>query len=194
MWRALSRVGGAAMLMAAVPVDGATAQPVVTAPFSAGQATFTLHSTLVGHFVGRAPIASAEFSGGRLTEVRGTAVVLVADMRTGNGLRDSHMREAMRADSFPTIRFDLDSVASGAVSGDTTGVVLVGRLAVHGVTRPLRATATAVARPGGEDVDASFGLDMRDFGIRPPVRALVLHVAPDVVVTVHLSFGGSPPT
>jgi polyisoprenoid-binding protein YceI len=192
MWRALRRAGGAALLMAAVPVGGSIAQPLVTAPLAAGQATFALHSTIIGRFMGRAPVVRAEFSGSRWTEVRGAAEVLVADMRTGNGLRDKHLQETMRADSFPAIRFDLDSVEAGAASGDTTSVVLVGRLAVHGVTRPLRAAGTVVARPGGEDVDAAFGLDMRDFGIRPPVRALILHVAPDVVVTVHLSFGGPP--
>ena len=192
MWRALCRTGGVAALLVAFPVLRSAAQPVVPAPLTAGGVTFLLHSTIIGHFTGHAPVARAEFSGGRLLDVRGTVEVLLAQMQTGNGLRDRHMRETMNADSFPTIRFDLDSVQTGAGAGDTTGVVLVGRLAIHGVTRPVRATGSVVARPGGEDVDATFGLDMRDYGIKPPVRAVVLHVAPDVVVTVHLSFGRPP--
>ena len=192
MWRALCRAGGVAVLMTAIPLIRPNAQPVVAAPLADGGVTFLLHSTIIGHFTGHAPVARAAFSGSRLLEVRGAIEVLVARMQTGNGLRDRHMRETMNADSFPTIRFDLDSVVAGSVAGDTTGVVLTGRLAIHGVTRPVRATGTVVARPGGEDVDATFGLDMRDYGIRPPVRAVVLHVAPDVVVTVHLSFGHPP--
>jgi len=193
MGRALCRAAGVAALMAAVPVVGRTAQPVAAAPFASGSATFVLHSTIIGRFTGQARVARAAFSGGQLAEIRGQAVVLVAEMRTGNGLRDRHMRETMSADSFPEIRFDLDSVEAGSSAGDSTGVVLVGRLAAHGVTRPLRATGSVVARPDGEEVEATFGFDMRDFGIRPPVRALVLHVAPDVAVTVHLTFGGGPP-
>ena len=192
MWRAVCRTGGVAMLMAATPLVRPSAQPVVAAPLADGGVTFLLHSTIIGHFTGHAPVARAEFSGGHLLEVRGTVEVLLAQMQTGNGLRDRHMRETMNADSFPSLRFDLDSVVVGSVSGDTTGVVFAGRLAIHGVTRSVRATGTVVARPDGEDVDATFGLDMRDYGIRPPVRAVVLHVAPDVVITVHLSFGRPP--
>jgi polyisoprenoid-binding protein YceI len=192
MWRALCRTGGVAALLAAFPVLRTAAQPVAPAPLTTGGVTFLLHSTIIGHFTGHAPVARAEFTGSRLMDIRGTAEVFVAQMLTGNGLRDRHMRETMNADSFPTIHFDLDSVETGTVKGDTAGVIFVGRLAIHGVTRPMRATGTVVARPGGEDVDATFGLDMRDYGIKPPVRALVLHVAPDVVVTVHLSFGRPP--
>lgn len=46
-------------------------------------------------------------------------------------------------------------------------------------------------RPGRMDVEATFPLDMRDYGIKPPVRALVLRVAPDLVVTARLSFGAA---
>ena len=192
MWRAPARVACVAVLLVVVPVSGPAAQPVSPAPLGRGDVTFVFHSTIVGALTGQAAIARAEFSGERLAAVRGSAVVLVAAMQTGNGQRDRHMREAMRADSYPEIRFDLDSVRVGAVSGDTSGVVLVGRVTIHGVTRPLAATGAVVARRAGEDVTASFGLDMRDYGITPPVRALVLRVAPDVAVTVHLSFGAGP--
>jgi hypothetical protein len=39
---------------------------------------------------------------------------------------------------------------------------------------------------------AAFPIDMRDYGIVPAVRALVLRVSPDVAVTVRLSFRASP--
>lgn len=170
------------------------AQVVTPATLTTGAVTFAMHSTIVGAFNGQAPVARAEFVGGRLSDVRGAAEVQVADMRTGNATRDRHMRDAMDADSFPTIRFELDSIQTGLSTGDTVGVTLLGRLMLHGVTRPVRAPGSVVLTPGGEVVEAAFPVDMRNYRIRPPVRALVLRVAPDVVVSVHLSFaaGSSP--
>lgn len=151
-----------------------------------------MHSTFVGVITGRAPVAEAEFTGGELRQVRGSAVVRVADMRTGSGTRDRHMREALQADSAATIRFELDSVQSASGRGDSVDVALAGRLTIHGVTRPVAASGALVLRPGGEDLDATFALDMRDYGVKPPVRAVVLRVSPDVTVSVRLTFDALP--
>jgi polyisoprenoid-binding protein YceI len=75
-----------------------------------------------------------------------------------------------------------------ASGGDTASATFQGRLTIHGVTRSIQAPATVILRPGEVDVVANFPLDMRDYGIKPPVRALVLRVAPDVTVTARLSF------
>ena len=190
--RAALRISGIAALLGLTGAARVAAQVVAPATFATGSVTFVVHSTIVGALNGHAPIASAEFVGGRLSDVRGVAVVLVADLRTGNGSRDRHMRAAMDADSFPTIRFDLDSLQTGPAADDTVGVVLMGRLTLHGVTRPVRATGRVVVAPDGAVVDASFPVDMRDYGIRPPVRALVLRVSPAVAVAVHLAFAAGP--
>ncbi len=191
-WRGALATAGIAALLGITGTARVVAQVVVPATFTAGSVSFAMHSTIVGAFNGRAPVARAEFVGGRLSEARGAADVQVADMRTGNATRDRHMRAAMDADSFPTIRFELDSIQAGPSAGDTVRVVLMGRLVLHGVTRPVRAAGAVVLAPGGVDVEAAFPVDMRDYGIRPPVRALVLRVAPDVAVAVHLSFAAQP--
>src|SRR5512135_3134025 len=192
MWRAMGRAAGAALLLqAAAPGPGA-AQAARAARLTSGDVTFAMHAAIVGAFTGRAPITRAEFTGGTLAEVRGMAEVRVADMRTGIALRDRHMREAMSADSFPTIRFDVIAVMPGATRGDSTSVTLEGRLTLDGVTRPVRAQGAVVARPGGMDVAATFPVDMRDYGIVPPVRAVFLRVAPDEVVSARLSFDAPP--
>lgn len=162
------------------------------APFARGAVTFLVHSTFVGAITGRAPVAQAGFTGSDLGQVRGWAVVRVADMQTGNRTRDRHLREALEADSAATIRFDLDSVASASRRGDSLDVTLAGRLTVHGVTRAVDASGVLVLTPGGEDVNATFALDMRDYGVKPPVRAVVLRVSPQVTVTVHLAFELAP--
>jgi polyisoprenoid-binding protein YceI len=190
--RALRRISSAAALLWSVAPSGAQAQPVTATAFARGDLTFRFHSTIIGAVLGRAPIARAVFEGSRLEEVRGMAEVRIVDMTTGISLRDRHMREAMNAGSYPTVRFDLVDSRPGASTGDSTRIVLEGRLTLDGVTRPVTASGVVVMRPAGLDVEATFQLDMRDFGIKPPVRALVLHVAPDVVVTARLSFASAP--
>jgi polyisoprenoid-binding protein YceI len=196
MKRAPCRAAVLAMLAGVLALARAAAQPVTPTPLGNGEVTFLVHSTFVGGIHGWAPVAHAEFTGDELGMVRGLVVVRVADMQTGNRTRDHHLRQAMEADSFPTIRFDLLGVEPAAAGPDTAAaganaanVTLSGQLTIHGITRPVRAPATVTLRPGRADVVATFTLDMRDYGIKPPVRALVLRVAPEVVITVRLSFG-----
>lgn len=181
-------------LLAGAALHGAAAQPVTPAPLARGEVSFLIHSSFVGRIDGKAPIARAEFTGDQLRTIRGSAEVAVARMTTGNGTRDRHMRETMDADSYPTIRFDLVGVRTESATPDSAAITIEGQLTLHGVTRRISARGSAVLRSDGAEVTASFPLDMRDYGIKPPVRALVLRVAPDVVVTVHLSFAqpGSP--
>jgi polyisoprenoid-binding protein YceI len=188
----LSRAAVVAAFLSGATLAVAAAQPVTPAPLGRGEVTFVIHSTFVGRILGRAPVARAEFSGDQLGTVRGSAEVDVAQLATGNGTRDRHMREAMDADSYPTIRFDLVGVQPGAMTPDSTVIILEGRLSLRGVTKPVSAQGSVILRADGADVTASFALDMRDYGITPPVRALVLRVAPDVVVTAHLSFASRP--
>ena len=193
MRKAPCRAVVAAVLTGVTLLTRAEAQPVAAGPLTHGDVTFLVHSTIVGGIHGWAPVAHAEFTGDQLSAVRGVADVRVADMRTGNGTRDGHLRRAMDADSFPTIRFELLAVEPSAPGTDTATATFQGRLTLHGVTRSVQAPATVTLRPGGVDVVATFPLDMRDYGIKPPVRALVLRVAPDVLVTARLSFGTSNP-
>jgi polyisoprenoid-binding protein YceI len=186
-WRLPCAAGGAALIEVALLAQLA-AQTLTPAPLARGEIAFAMHAAIIGAFTGRAPIARAEFTGNRLADVRGMAEVRVAEMRTGIALRDRHLREAMTADSFPTVRFDLVEVQPGSTSGDTTTAAFEGRLTLDGVTRAVHARGTVVTTPAGVDVEATFPIDMRDYGIVPPVRAIVLRVAPDVVVTARLSF------
>ncbi len=183
---------GPALLAAALAAaPAAPAQPVTPGPLSRGEVVFRFHSTIVGRLEGTAPIERAEFTGTDLAAVRGAAEVRVDRMLTGNGARDRHLREVLEADRYPVIRFDLERVRpdSGA---DSVGVTLAGDLTLHGVTRPVTARGWVVRRAGNVAVAASFPLDMRDYGIKPPVRALVLRVGPDVVVEARLTFGPAP--
>ena len=168
----------------------AGAQAVPAYPLRTGEATFHIRATIVSDFTGQAAVSRAEYTGADLAHVRGFAEVRVADMRTGIATRDRHLRSAMNADSFPVLRFELTNVEPGASRGDTVSAVLVGRLTIHGVVREVRSAGSVILGDGGIDVRAGFALDMRDYGVKPPVRMLgALRVAPDVGVGIHLLFG-----
>ena len=172
-------------------VTSARAQSLTVLPLRQGEITFAIRATKVNDFVGRVTALHAEYSGGDLGTVRGNLELRVADMHTGIGLRDRHMRNAMRADSFPTIRFELIGVDAGGTRGDTALVVFQGDLTIHGVTKTVRVPGTVVVRQGGVDVSASIQIDMREYGIDPPTRFLgAIRVLPVTAVTANLSFGG----
>ncbi len=166
------------------------AQNLTPAPLRQGEVTFAMRATKVNDFTGTAPVARASFAGNRLTNVTGVVEVRVADMRTGIGLRDRHLRNAMDADSLPLVRFELVGLDPSPARGDTVPTVFQGHLTIHGVTHTVRVSGWVVVLPAGAEVFASFPVDMRQFGIDPPSRFLgAVRVDPVTQVTVRLSFG-----
>lgn len=177
------------MLAAAAP-SALHAQAVAPAPLREGAITFAMRASTVNDFTGQVAVARAEFTGTDLVNVTGVVEVRVAEMRTGIGLRDTHMRNAMRADSFPLIRFDLVGLDIGARRGDTTDVTFQGHLTIRGVTHTIRVPGWVLARATGAEAHTGFELDMRRYGIEPPSRFFgAVKVDPVVGLTVHLLFG-----
>lgn len=191
--RRIARAFGAAVAFLALAAP-ARAQAVAAFPLRSGEATFHIRATIVSDFTGHAAVSRAEYSGADLAHVRGFAEVRVADMRTGNATRDRHLRSAMDADSFPVLRFDVTNAEPGAPRGDIFAVTLVGRLTIHGTEREMRVPAEVLPGRDSIVVRAGFPIDMRDYGVKPPVRMLgALRVAPDVEVGIRLVFGPAPP-
>lgn len=128
-------------------------------------------------FDARASIADFQ---GRATVATGTlewVEVRWEDIDTKNGTRNRHMLKTVDAERFPVIRCDVSGVRAG---GDS----VAGTLAMHGVTRQV---VWAVTMQHGADtlkVAADFPVDMRDYGIKPPVRFVIARMG--AVVTVHV--------
>lgn len=184
--RAISLVA-LALALGAVRANG---QAVSPAPLRSAEIRFAMRATKVNDFVGRVDSVRAQFTGTDLSNVHGWVEFRVRDMHTGIGLRDTHMRNAMHADSFPTVRFELVGLDPGAARGDTTPTVFQGHLTIHGVTRTVRVPGTVVIRRGGADVEAGFPLDMREYGIEPPTRFFgAIRVDPVTNIRARLSFG-----
>jgi len=179
-----------AVLLALTGARPAVAQGVTSAPLRTGEIAFAMRATKVNDFVGRVGVARAEFQGTDLANVTGVVEVRVAEMHTGIGLRDTHLRRAMRADSFPLIRFELVGLDIGETRGDTVAVTYQGHLTIHGVNRTLRVPGWVLVRQPGAEIHAAFPLDMREYGVNPPSRFLgAVRVDPVVGLTVHLVFG-----
>jgi polyisoprenoid-binding protein YceI len=128
----------------------------------------------IADFQGRTTVATGTLGG---VEVRWQ------DIDTKNGTRNRHMLKTVDAEHFPIIRFDL--AGTTADSGD---VRLKGMLTMHGVSHPVEWPATIRPGPDSVTVAAAFPVDMRDYGITPPVKFVIARMGAVVQVHVRLVF------
>ncbi len=105
------------------------------------------------------------------------------DIDTKNGTRNRHMLQTVDAEHFPVIRFEL-----GGATGDTGQVRVRGTLTLHGVSKPVEWTATVRGGADSISVAADSPVDMRDYGIKPPVKFLIARMGAVVQVHVRLVF------
>jgi polyisoprenoid-binding protein YceI len=157
------------------------AQAVPTGRLAKAEIWFDARAT-VADFQGRATTVTGELVGGAgPADARGWIEVRWADIDTRNGTRNGHMLKTVDAEQFPVIRFDVTAVRPGIDS-------VAGTLSLHGVTKevvwPVR------VQVGGDSVSvaADFPVDMRDFGIKPPVRFVIARMGAVVQVHVRLVF------
>lgn len=121
----------------------------------------------------------------------GTATVVVSvgieTLDCGKQGMTRDLRRALKAAEFPEIRFELDSATVDAdfASSFSHRIVAYGRLTLAGRERSVDVSATAQPGPNsGYRVTGSIRLQMTDYGIRPPRKALGLIRVKDGIV-VH---------
>jgi len=148
---------------------------------------FLVQAVLLTHgeirFDAKASVADFQ---GRTTVVAGTlewVEVRWADIDTKNGTRNRHMLKTVDAEHFPVIRFDL-----AGTTADSGQVQVRGTLTMHGVSHPVEWPAVIHAWPDSAAVAADFPVDMRDYGIKPPVKFVIARMGPVVQVHVRLVF------
>ena len=156
------------------------AQGIPSAQLVSAEIWFDARAT-VADFQGRATTATGELVGGDTPTARGWIEVRWADIDTKNGTRNGHMIKAVEAGRFPTIRFEVTAVRAGLDS-------VAGTLALHGVTKP--GVWPVSVEVGGDSltVAADFHVDIRDYGIKPPVRFVIARMGAVVQVHVRLVF------
>jgi polyisoprenoid-binding protein YceI len=165
-------------------------QPGVNAPMLTLLTVILAQAVPVGRlaraeiwFDARASVADFQ---GRTTVATGTlewVEVRWRDIDTQNGTRNRHMLKTVDDEHFPVIRFDF----TGATA-DTGQVRLKGTLTLHGVSRPVEWPAVIRGDADSVSVAADFPVDMRDYGIKPPVKFVIARMGAVVMVHVRLGF------
>jgi len=157
------------------------AQSIPAARLARTEITFDARAT-VADFQGRTTVATGELLGGAgPADARAWIEVRWRDIDTKNGTRNRHMLKTVDEEQFPVIRFDVVGARPAADS-------VVGTLTLHGVTRQVAWPVTVRIGADTITVAADFPVDMRDYGIKPPVRFLIARMGAVVAVHVRLVF------
>ena len=153
---------------------------------------FDAKATL-GAFRGITHEARGETAGApSLSEVHGFVEMRAKNLTTNNGLRDRDMRKTLDADTYPTIRFDLDSVAVRTDAPDSARIELVGRMSIHGVTRLIRLPAKLQRQQHELRVTGSYELFLPNYGVTRLKRMLgVLSMDETIRIGFDVTFNGA---
>lgn len=141
---------------------------------------------------------------GRTKDVTGTLMIggnaitslsVEVDMTTlasDDDRRDGQLRtRGLETDTFPTATFQLTEpieFTDEPVQGETVTTEANGELTVHGVTREVHVPVEARWTGDQIEVAARFDIALADYKIDPPTGFLVLSVADQGTIELHLLF------
>lgn len=186
----------AGLLTGLTPDRAPGQQPIQAGKVLFGMLSFDGRAT-AGDFTGTTSAVSGEMSGGAsLESIRGWVEAPVNTLTTGNGRRDKDLNKSMESDKYPVIRYELDGVTPNSLAGDTAIVILHGRFAIHGVTRPADLPARVLLTPGGARVWADTPLNLRDYhigGLSKMLGILKMHERIEVHVDITFAAAGAAP-
>ena len=148
-------------------------------------ATSTLHD-----FRGWTPNVSGEirFDPLRLEETAAAEILVDArGLDTGDRDRDKDMHEHLQSDGYPTFKLTLTRFVRLDPTRSDGPFVLHANLEIREKSVPVEAPGSFELRPDGLlHVKGEFRVRMSQFGITPPVTALVVRVADEVKVWFEL--------
>jgi len=93
----------------------------------------------------------------------------IASLKTGIGLRDTHLQKYLEAEKYPTVTLFVErSKLKIPDDNSTVAAEITGQVAIHGVTRPI--TLQYEAKRMGSDylVQGKFQVSLADFKIEQP--------------------------
>lgn len=129
-----------------------------------------------------APIVTVETGDGAAGLKSATVQMKFANVRTGDTDRDKDMLKRFEAATHPDITYTVK-----AFEKDKAGAVIAkGELTWHGVTKELNVPVTITRKGDDLEVDASFTVDHRDWGMKKVRSMLMLTVDPVLKFTVKL--------
>ena len=167
----------------------AAQRPVPSTDLVTGRLSYDGRATL-GDFTGATDSVFGRLNGADdLSRVSGFVAARAATLKTGNGKRDRDQYKSLEVDSFPEIRYELDSVSVDAPGSDSTTVTLRGHFLIHGVRRAVDLPARLVLSPTEARLRADTPLDLREYGIEGLSKLLgVLKMNPNIVVHIDVRF------
>ena len=144
------------------------------APYTAsgGSATFDYRVTVVnvkGTMQGVS--SSVNLDTGDLAATTGTVTVPLSELKTGNGLRDSHAKGAgaLNTAQFKDALFKLEKLTGGKLTeGQTLATTASGQLSVKGVSKPVSVPVKATLNAGRVSVSTQFKFNPLEYGVRYP--------------------------
>jgi polyisoprenoid-binding protein YceI len=154
-----------------------------------GTLSFDGHAT-AGDFTGTTTTVSGQVAGAPdLAGVRGWVEAPVRTLKTGNGKRDRDLNKSMESDKYPMLRFELTGVTRRGGSTDSIGVMLQGRLQIHGVTREVDLPGSVQFTGTDVRVRTDFPLDLKEYRIGGLSKLLgMLKMYEDIEVHADLMF------
>src|SRR6478736_3708878 len=165
-------------------------RPVPSSTAVTGQLSYDGRATL-GDFTGTTDSLSGHLIGADdLSRVSGFVQARAATLKTGNGKRDRDQYKSLEVDSFPYIRYELDSVSVDAPGRDSTTVTLRGHFVLHGVRRAADLPARLVLTWISALLTAATPVDLRHYQVEGLSTLLgVLKMKPETVVRIDVRFG-----
>jgi polyisoprenoid-binding protein YceI len=109
--------------------------------------------------------------------------VPVATLDCRNTTMNGHMRNALKAEQAPELRFHASSVRVNATSADAGTAEMAGTLSIAGQDRPVTINATVARENGQIRVRGTKRITMTEWGVRPPSLMLgTMKVAPAATI------------
>ena len=131
------------------------------------------------------------------TGIKVVISVDAASLKTGNKIRDSHMRKNhLQTEQFPAIEFKIDAVVleGGVVDKLPRSFTITGDFKLHGVTRTIQVPVEATYFESGAEkkvhVKGGFEVKLSDYEIARP-QFLIMKL--DEIQRIQLDFWGVSP-
>lgn len=127
-----------------------------------------------------------------LSTLKGTITMPVASMKSGNAVRDDHLKGSdwLEADKHPNITFEVTGVkVTKPTSGDKVkeaGVEVSGKFTVHGVTTDLTAPATLKWKGDKVKISTKFQVKLADYKVAGKAGVVGDKVGETIDITVEL--------
>lgn len=149
------------------------------------QARYRVKELFVGETAKHDAVAQTSSMTGGLTvsgeagAFHATAISVVADLRSLHSIdsvagrnvtqRDGIVSRQIDVQQFPNAKFTADSASfPGTVTSSQVDVTVTGSLTIHGVTRPVTASAKAQYVGDKIEIAGSMTINMTDYGVTPP--------------------------